>query len=299
MKRWIPWWAKILLKIVWSRLPVPYGVWKRIGVFRHGFMERPDYVSTVFLTHWNRSDFRRKTGEFHAMELGCGDSLASCLMGRAVGAAGYCLVDAGEFADGDVDTYKRIATALAEAGQPIPDISRCRSVAEMLTSVHARYLTNGLESLRSLPDNSIDFIWSQAVFEHIRHAEFAPTLRELRRILRDDGVMSHRVDLRDHLSEALNNLRPSAKLWESRLMASSGFYTNRIRYGAMLKLMESAGFIADVVNVDRWKTLPTPRNKLAPEFRSLPDDDLLVRGFDVVLRPTRPAADPRSLGPIR
>ena len=42
---------------------------------------------------------------------------------------------------------------------------------------------------------------------------------------------------------------------------------------------------ADVVNVERWKTLPTPRGRLAQEFQSLPDEDLLVSGFDVVLRP--------------
>ena len=98
MRTGVPWWAKIFLKVIWSRLPIPYGLWKQIGIFRHGFMERPDYVSSVFMRHWSRVEFPRKSGGFTAMELGCGDSLASCLIGRSLGASAYYLVDAGEFA---------------------------------------------------------------------------------------------------------------------------------------------------------------------------------------------------------
>jgi len=75
-------------------------------------------------------------------------------------------------------------------------------------------------------------------------------------------------------------------LWESEFMARSGFYTNRIRYREFLELFKRAGFDVEVKRVLRWDRLPTPRNKLNEAFRSLPDDELLVYGFDVVLRPT-------------
>jgi len=281
----VPWWAKIFLKVIWSRLPIPYGLWKQIGIFRHGFMERPDYVSSVFMRHWNRAVFARKTDGFTAMELGCGDSLASCLMGRSVGAARYYLVDAGRFASQEIDTYKRIASALTKQSATIPDISHCRSVEEMLTSVDAQYLTHGLESLRQIPDRTLDFVWSQAVFEHIGRGEFVETMAQLRRIIREDGVLSHRVDLKDHLQGGLNNLRFSHSSWESPLMTKSGFYTNRIRYQEMLRIIQEAGFAVEVVHADRWTFLPTRREVMAPEFRSLDIDDLLVSGFDIVMRP--------------
>ncbi len=258
-------------------------------------MERSEYVSGVFLRHWDRSEFSRKTGEFSIMELGCGDSLASCLRGHSVGAAGYYLVDAGAFATSDIETYKHIASALSRDGRIMPDLSRCRSTADILKSVKAQYLTRGLQSLKALPDKTVDFIWSQAVFEHMGKADFAETMRELRRVIRDDGVMSHRVDLRDHLESALNNLRFSTEAWESPLMSKSGFYTNRICYQEMLGFMSSAGFDVEVVRVDRWEKVPTPRNKLSKEFHAIPDDDLRVSGFDVVLRPTLlPAEDQAS-----
>ena len=53
----------------------------------------------------------------------------------------------------------------------------------------------------------------------------------------------------------------------------------------MLDIFQQAGFSCEVLHVDRWDTLPIPREKLAREFRGLSDDDLMISGFDVVLRP--------------
>lgn len=49
------------------------------------------------------------------------------------------------------------------------------------------------------------------------------------------------------LGGALNHLRVLERLWESRLMAESGFYTQRLRYSEMLALFNEAGFRADIV----------------------------------------------------
>jgi hypothetical protein len=108
---------------------------------------------------------------------------------------------------------------------------------------------------------------------------------EMRRCLKPEGRCSHRVDLQDHLGGALNNLRFSEHVWESEFMAKSGFYTNRIRYHEFLELFRQAGFKVDLRRTLRWDCLPTPRNKLNEAFRSIPEDDLLVCGFDVVLQP--------------
>jgi SAM-dependent methyltransferase len=281
----IPWWAKIGLKVIWSRLPIPYGLWKRVGLFRHGSMDSADYVANVFHRHWDRSQFARKGGGFCAMELGCGDSLASSLMARSVGASRCYLVDVGRFAATDMNTYRRIASALSKSNPAIPDISACASTGAMLTALNTEYLTEGLRSLKTIPDKSVDFIWSEAVLEHVKRNEFAETFRELRRILRDDGVTSHQIDLRDHLGRALNNLRFRDEVWEGPLMAKSGFYTNRIQFTEMLGIMKSAGFDIEFVEATRWDVLPTPRGALAERFRQLSDDELRVKILDVVLRP--------------
>ena len=63
------------------------------------------------------------------------------------------------------------------------------------------------------------------------------------------------------------------------------FYTNRLRYSEMIQLFQQAGFDVEIVKIERWEGLPTPRSKLASEFQHWDDDELRISGFDAVLRP--------------
>ena len=85
----------------------------------------------------------------------------------------------------------------------------------------------------------------------------------------------------------MNNLRFPEGLWESEFLARSGFYTNRIQHGEMLAIFREAGFEVEVTGVDRWERLPTPRPSLGRPFRDLPEEELNVLAFDVLLRRTR------------
>lgn len=285
MKAKISWQVKIAAKLVLSRIPIGYKLWQHLGLFKHGAMEQPEYAYGVFKAHFDRAFFPRRTGDFIALELGPGDTLFSAMIAYAFGASGVYLVDVGPFARDDLNPYQAMATYLLKMGLPVPGMANLTSLDELLAGCAAQYMTSGLSSLRTIPDQSVDFVWSQAVLEHIRKAEFLDTMRELRRVIRNDGVCSHRVDLKDHLDGALNHLRFSDRLWEADFMANSGFYTNRIRYSEMLQLFRQSDFKVEVINVDRWDSLPTPRAKLAADFRHLPDDELCVSGFDVILRP--------------
>ena len=284
LKTALPWQVKIAAKLLLARLPVEYAYWRKLGLFLHGEMAKPQYAYGVFKQHFDRAALPRRSGGFVGMEIGPGDSLFSALVAYAFGATEVYLADAGDYARRDLESYQAMHRFLLECGLPTADISGCDSVKEILAACNARYLTSGVESLKSLPNEAIDFVWSHAVLEHIRRSEFVEFLHQLRRVLRRDGVCSHRIDLMDHLGGALNNLRFSERLWESDLVANSGFYTNRIRFSEMLKLFERAGFAVEVLHMNRWKQLPTPRSKLASEFTGFSDDDLSISGFDVLLR---------------
>lgn len=280
----IPWWAKIGLKIVLSRLPLDYGVWRRVGLFRHGRMDQASYALQVFRTHFSRCWAEQPPDGYACLELGPGDTLFSALIARSFGAAATYLVDAGPYAIEDPQPYRDLAQHLTAQGLHCPPgIDRAASIADVLGACGATYLTRGLASLASVPTASIDWVWSQAVLEHIRKAEFLPYMKELRRILKPHGKASHRIDLRDHLASALNNLRFDERTWERDWLAASGFYTNRIRFSQMRELFRKAGFAVDVVHVDRWTTLPTRRQAMAAPFSTMADDELLVQGFDVLL----------------
>ena len=285
LKTAIPWWAKIAAKLLLSRIPLPYSLWKRLSLFEQGAMERPQYAYNVFRRHFDRAGAHFAIENFVALELGPGDTLYSALIARAFNATRTHLVDEGDFATRNLDRYEAMDRYLSQQGRPIAVTRPLSSLDRLLAECGASYHTGGLASLRAIPDDSVDFIWSQAVLEHVRKADFLETMREMHRVLGTQGVCSHRIDLTDHLGGSLNNLRFSDRTWESAFFSSSGFYTNRIRYSEMLRLFDEAGFDVQLCGIDRWPTLPIARRNLAAPFKDLPEEDLRVLGFDVILRP--------------
>ena len=282
LKPYLPWWFKIFAKIMMSRLPFPYRSWKRLGLFEHGYMQSLTYAHKVFSQHFERVNLEPG---FISLELGPGDSILSAILSKAAGGAQSYLVDSGDFATHDTRTYQEMEAFLQVKGLLDPALANDASLDEICRIYSAKYLTEGLKSLKRLPSQSIDFIWSQAVLEHVRKEEFFDTMQELRRIIHANGICSHVIDLKDHLGGALNNLRFSDQLWESNFMARSGFYTNRIRYSEMVEFFKEAGFSVEVVDLRKWQTLPTSRSNMSSEFKYLPDDELCISGFTVLLKP--------------
>jgi SAM-dependent methyltransferase len=280
---WLPWWLKMGAKMVLARVPISYRRWRALGVFQHGAMLDSDYAIEVFDRHYRRVEGSLPRG-FSVLELGPGDSLATAVIAASRGASKVYLVDAGAFATGDdVRSYNVLAQRLAALGHPVPG-SPYRTVAEMLAATRALYLTDGLRSLATIPEHSVDLVFSQAVLEHVVRGEFDATIRALYRLQKPGSLCSHRVDLQDHLAHSLNSLRFSRETWESPLLASSGFYTNRLRASQLLASFEAAGYDLHAYEAERWPSLPLPTSKMHQEFAVLAEDNLRVRGLDIVAR---------------
>jgi hypothetical protein len=284
------WRLKILAKIVLSRLPFGYRTFRRLGVFRHGYMRDADYALGVVTNHAARLGGADRLKDAVCIEIGPGDSLASAIIAHGLGARMIYLVDAGDFAEKDMGVYRRLARQLSENGLRVADLESVPSVNAMLDRLGAVYLTDGLEALRTIPSACVDLIWSQAVLEHVRRGEMDAFLLELRRVIKPSGGMSHRIDFMDHLGGSANNLRFPMWIWESRFMASSGFYTNRIRCSEMVRRIEGAGFEVNSLEAGKWAEMPVPRSRLAVPFAQLSEDDLLTKHVDLVALPAAQAA---------
>jgi SAM-dependent methyltransferase len=289
----VPWWLRIGTKIVLSRLPLPYSFWKRLHLFEHGDMNQPLRSLENFLYHAKSANvldekpplpYLEVDGDFNVLELGPGDSLFTIVIAKALGASRTWLVDAAPFAKTDMAAYDEMLAVLRQKGYILPLDNNSGVLADLLKECNGEYLTGGIQSLAQVPSKSIDFCFSQTVLQHIPKSDFNKLAEELFRVLKPHGVCHHRVDLKDMLGGGLNNLRFSEAMWESVLFCKSGFYTNRIRFKEMIGVFEQAGFICTLPRVVRWERLPTPRDKLDPSFRQLTDDDLLVSGFDVLLK---------------
>lgn len=286
IKAAVPWPVKIAAKIMISRIPGAQDIGRRLGIFELGEMEDPGYAYQVFRRHFDRTDLSRRPNGFVVLEIGPGDTLLTAVIAPAFGARSTILVDARPFARKQLAPYRAMAAFLREEGREPPAVENADSLPALLSVCGARYETRGYESLRELPDRSVDFFFSQAVLEHVRRRDVPETLHQLRRVVREDGIGCHRIDLSDHLSGALNNLRFPERFWESAFISGSGFYTNRLRYPELLRLFREAGFRATVAQVDRWERLPTARRKMDRHFQAFSDEELAINGFDVVLRPS-------------
>ena len=64
------WFLKILLKIIFSRLPIPYSFWKLIGFFKHGKMDTCEYAIKIFNLHFTRAFPEKLPSNFNILELG-------------------------------------------------------------------------------------------------------------------------------------------------------------------------------------------------------------------------------------
>jgi SAM-dependent methyltransferase len=278
----IPWWAKLGSKLCLSRLPIPYRAWAALNLFKHGRMNQVEPALRNFKRHYGKVAHALPPG-FSVLEMGPGDSAATGIIAAAHGASECTLVDVGRFASEDTGFYRALLAPLREAGLILPPIGNVTGLDSILAAANCAYLNSGLDSYRQIASASVDFIFSNAVLEHVLRSEFEATIRETRRILKPGGYCSHLVDLQDHLDGSLNNLRFPASIWETGLFRRSGFYTNRIRYQEMVGIFKRTGFKVEGVREIRWRDLPLSKGKLALPYRDLPEDDLKISGFDILL----------------
>ena len=270
-----PWWAKIAAKLVASRLPVSRRAWQRIGLFSSGGMLDADYSLAVFERHFEAAG--RPPPGFCFLELGPGDSFSSAVIGHALGAARCWLVDSGAYASRDMTVYGALIDALgARGGTPrLLPITPAWDAPALLAHCGANYLEDGFRSLSQVPAGSCDFVFSQAVLEHVPKEDFAAVMAEIHRILKPGGASSHDVDFQDHLGGSLNNLRFSEALWEAPWFARrSGFYTNRLRLSQMLAVFRDTGFETALLETEKWPEVRIPNHALDPDFRAFGADDL-------------------------
>lgn len=247
----------------------------------------PDYALSVFQSHFEAAG--RPAAGFVFLELGPGDTFSSALIGHALGAAHCWLVDSGAYASRDMAVYGRLTERLRSWGgtrKPF-GISDADDAPAILSRCGAVYLEEGLRSLKQVPSESCDFVFSQAVLEHVPKAEFNAVLGEIFRILKPGGVSSHDVDFRDHLGGGLNNLRFSERLWEASWFApQSGFYTNRLRLSQMIASFQDTGFELESLEKEIWPAMPLSNRRLDPDFKRFETDDLCTwHAFVVLAKP--------------
>ena len=276
------WWLKIIAKLILSRLPVKYIIWKKLGFFKHGAMDQNEYAINIFNQHTKNANLFGKLEGKLILELGPGDSIATALLSYAYGGRAI-LIDTGNYIGDEIKPYLDLANKLRIRGLRVPDLSDALTVTDILDRCNAEYLMKGISSFNKIQSSSIDFIFSQAVLEHIKKRTFNKTIHECYRVLKPSGTCSHLIDLKDHLCGGLNHLRFNSKIWESKLFNNSGYYTNRLRHKEMIDIFRKARFNVKEISVNKWNHLPISKNLINQQFQDIHKNDLLIKEFEVLL----------------
>jgi len=150
------------------------------------------------------------------------------------------------------------------------------------------YRTRWLDD-RAIERGSIDLLVSQAVLEHID--DLPRTYRAMRLWLKPGGFISHDVDFRAHSTARFWNghWKYSDFVWKL-IRGRRSYLLNREPYSTHLRLLAENGFTA----VGGQATRADPviaRERLAPRFRHLTDQDLTTPTAVIQAVPCPAAAD--------
>ncbi len=292
-----------------------------------GFLPQGERVNYLFQRHVTRSlptdesVFRRKFAravqhlrayEEHGpgtraadavfYEFGVGWDLAIPLSYAALGVARQVLVDIrpsarAELVNDSIAAFERLWDELqAEAGRELrPLTDAVRDVSELEERLGILYLAPRDARATGLPAESVDFVSSTDVCEHVPADDLAAIFRECQRLLRPGGAFSCRIDLQDHYAyfdrrlSPYNFLRFSDPAW--RLFNSPLHYQNRLRAPDYLRLVREAGFelVAERPSGPSEDGLAQLRSlPLATSFRGYAPEEAGVTVLSLVAR--RPSA---------
>jgi hypothetical protein len=184
----------------------------------------------------------------------------------------------------------RLEQALA-ATLRAPEPSPVAGVGDLATRFGITYLAP--QDARALPlaDRTIDFVSSTFTLEHIPPGEIAAILRETRRVMTPDAIISSLIDMQDHYNYVDSGCRSTTTCypaWRWRFLNPSLQPQNRLRHSEYLRRFDAAGF--EVVSDEPVR--PTAedlhelrRRPLAPEFAGFDEVDLGTRSTHLVARP--------------
>lgn len=259
----------------------------------------------------------------HVAELGPGDSLGIGLAALLGGARSYSALDAKAHAkvEGNMRVLEEL-TRLFRERAPIPDSTEFPEIFPRLDNydfprhiysnekleaalnpdrieqirralrreapgaegVRIEYFTPW-EDPRILQPDSVDFIFSQAVLEHVESVDLV--YGALQAWLRPGGLMSHTIDFKCHgLTRAWNGHWTLSDPTWAVVKGRRPYLINRLPWSTHRELLARNDF--SVLAESRLEDEPMKRERLAPRFRSLSNEDLRTTGIWLLARLAEP-----------
>lgn len=158
------------------------------------------------------------------------------------------------------DEFRRRLALLLRSDLDVPTLCDLASI---------RYLAPHDAGRLPLANATVDWHVSNNVLEHVTPNDMHTILVEARRVVRQDGLLLHRVDFSDHFSEVdarittVNFLRYSERQWR-RYAGNRYNYHNRLRIDELESIVHGAGL--EIV-LQRAEVDPVAMQALESGFR--------------------------------
>jgi hypothetical protein len=293
------WIVKALAQKVMSALPsgqkLNYWFQRRSGglpVSDEGFIEK------VRLAHdrirkWEEFGSKRSLSEIQCFEFGAGWDLIGPLAYWAFGVNHQIVIDVRQNLRPELvrDSIEKL-TRLRESCEEVTDRKLRTPPSGILGADVTSDLKNifGIEYLApidaantKLLAKSIDFISTNSTLEHIPASALPAIMRECKRLLKEDGIQCHFIDMKDHFSyfdssiTKYNFLTLSDLSWA--LLNSPLANQNRLRYGDYHRIFSNEKLVVVEEEVE-WAPDADLRDfrslRLAPRFAGTDSDEHLA-----------------------
>lgn len=270
------------------------------------------YCYSVFLRHrMIAAQHGLVMTPINVVELGPGDSLGIGLMALLTGSERYIAIDAVRHASlsANLQIFDELVTLLrnrtpiphgGEYAEIYPQLDQYdfphdvlgeswleKSLApDRVTKIRNLLLTKSpgaaiqylapFGEMDSIPTGSVDWIFSQAVMEHVDDP--GKTYRECFRCLKPGGFMTHQIDFRCHETALEWNGHWKYPPWLWTLMRGRRpWFVNRLPFSAHQLLQQEAG-LKVLADAQQTKEQGITRHQLARDFQLLSDKDLSTAG---------------------
>lgn len=301
--RLIPkWWLKCATQRILSHVPLGRRInnlWsKRARIATLDELALQQGLYHIKLLRENDIDIKGAT----VLEIGSGWKPVIPYIFRCAGCDHVILCDFNRYM-----THTLLCATIQEMRERVPTIAdslgmsakQIESVLPNLNGQHFEKLLNASGFIYRAPfdargtdytDGSIDIVTSRSVLEHIPTYDIVCIMREMKRILRPDGVMVHTIDHSDHWQHFdhsishINFLKFPEWLWS--FINSPIAYQNRLRSCEYLRIIEEAGF--EIVHleavVNEQALLDLKGLRLARKYGGFTHEQLAVLRTHVVAR---------------
>lgn len=231
------------------------------------------------------NDFIKKIGGIDKiknktiLELGPGGSIGFGILALKNGASKYLTIDDGIHT---FITKKQLKwyTKLADNDQNfIKKIFTKKDNKYLYNKDEIKFISINQKSRYSLPNNSVDFIYSCAVLEHVHNLDLC--FSEMSRVLKSGGVMNHQVDLRDHIfsQDSLWFLLIKDSIFK-KLFSKTGEYVNRKRFSYYEELLKK--YDLEIINMDKGIIFKENlKNSLSKKYS---ESDLGTLSFNITVK---------------